>query len=145
MQIPRELVTTVLSCWVVPRSQTMPSLRLQSSSPIGMCTRPLEQGLPAGGAITGSVCCPGTCWIGHGPGRGLWSGGEHTKPNGARSTSKVFLIGGEKWPSHAISFSSVQFSRSVMSNSLQPHGWQHASLPCPSPTPRAYSNSCPLS
>ena len=38
-----------------------------------------------------------------------------------------------------------QFSRSVMSNSLQPNGLQHASLPCPSPTPRACSNSCPLS
>ena len=37
------------------------------------------------------------------------------------------------------------FSRSVMSNSLQPHGLQHARLPCPSPSPRACSNSCPLS
>ena len=37
------------------------------------------------------------------------------------------------------------FSRSVMSNSLQPHGLQHARLPCPSPTPGAGSNSCPLS
>ena len=41
--------------------------------------------------------------------------------------------------------SSVQFSHSVMSDSLRPHGLQHASLPCPSPTPRAYSNSCPSS
>ena len=32
-----------------------------------------------------------------------------------------------------------------MSDSLWPHGLQHARLPCPSPTPRAYSNSCPLS
>ena len=40
-------------------------------------------------------------------------------------------------------FSSVQFSRSVISNSLQPHGLQHTRLPCPSPTPRACSNSCP--
>ena len=40
-------------------------------------------------------------------------------------------------------FSSV--SCSVVSNSLQPHGLQHARLPCPSPTPRVYSNSCPLS
>ena len=38
------------------------------------------------------------------------------------------------------SLSSVQFSHSVMSSSLQPHG-----LHCPSPTPRACSNSCPLS
>ena len=36
-----------------------------------------------------------------------------------------------------------QFSCSVMSDSLRPHGLQHARLPCPSPTPGAYSNSCP--
>ena len=41
--------------------------------------------------------------------------------------------------------SSVQSSHSVMSDSLQPPGLQHTRLPCPSPTPRAYSNSCPLS
>ena len=40
---------------------------------------------------------------------------------------------------------SVQFSCSVMYDSLWPHGLQHTRLPCPSPTPRAYSNSCPLS
>ena len=39
----------------------------------------------------------------------------------------------------------VQFSHSVVSDSLQPHGLQHARFPCPSPAPRAYSNSCPLS
>ena len=39
----------------------------------------------------------------------------------------------------------VQFSGSVVSNSLRPHGRQHARPPCPSPTPGAYSNSCPLS
>ena len=42
-------------------------------------------------------------------------------------------------------FSSVHFSCSVMSDSLWPHGLQHARLPCPSPAPKAYSNSCPLS
>ena len=41
--------------------------------------------------------------------------------------------------------SSVQFTCSVISNSLRPHGLQHARPPCPSPTPRDYSNSCPLS
>ena len=45
----------------------------------------------------------------------------------------------------AFNISSVQFSRSVMSDSLRPHEQQHARLPCPSPTPWAYSNSCPLS
>ena len=41
--------------------------------------------------------------------------------------------------------SSVQFSCSVMFDSLRPHGPQHARPPCPSPTPGVYSNSCPLS
>ena len=41
--------------------------------------------------------------------------------------------------------SSVQFSHSVMSNSLWPHGLQHARPPCPSPTPGVHPNSCPLS
>ena len=45
----------------------------------------------------------------------------------------------------SFSLQSVQFSRSVVSDSLQHHGLHHARLPCPSPTPRVYSNSCPLS
>ena len=40
--------------------------------------------------------------------------------------------------------SSVQFSHSVVSDSLWPYGWQHTRPPCPSPTPRVYPNSCPL-
>ena len=44
-----------------------------------------------------------------------------------------------------LEFSSVQFSHLVMSSSLQPHGLQHARPPCPSPAPRAHSNSYPLS
>ena len=43
------------------------------------------------------------------------------------------------------SFSSVQFSHSVMSDSLRLHEWQHARPPCPSSTPRVYPNPCPLS
>ena len=44
-----------------------------------------------------------------------------------------------------ISFSSVQFSCSVMSDSLRPHESQHARPPCPSPTPRVHPESRPLS
>ena len=44
-----------------------------------------------------------------------------------------------------IQFSSVQFTCSVMSDSLRPHELQHARPPCPSPTPRVYPNACPLS
>ena len=46
---------------------------------------------------------------------------------------------------YPFNISSVQFSRSVMSKSLLPQGLQHTRLPCPSPTPGAYSNLCPSS
>ena len=46
---------------------------------------------------------------------------------------KIFLIS-----------NSVQFSLPIVAKSMQPHGLQHARLPCPSPTPRACSNLCPL-
>ena len=42
-------------------------------------------------------------------------------------------------------FSSVQLSRSVVSDSLRPHELKHTRPPCPSPTPGVYPNSCPLS
>ena len=42
-------------------------------------------------------------------------------------------------------FSSVEFSHSVVSDSLRPHESQHTRSPCPSPTPRVHSNPCPLS
>jgi len=51
-------------------------------------------------------------------------------------TSKMVITSGDE---------GVQFSHSVVSDSLRPRGPQHAMLPCPSPAPRTYSNSCPLS
>ena len=45
----------------------------------------------------------------------------------------------------AVQFSSVQFSRSDVSDSLRPHELQHARPPCPSPTPGVHPNSCPSS
>ena len=44
-----------------------------------------------------------------------------------------------------LAISPVQFSSSVVSDTLWCHGLQHTRLPCPSPTPRACTNSCPLS
>ena len=58
--------------------------------------------------------------------------------NWSEDSSKVLRVS-------ATIYYSVQFSCSVMSESLWPHGLQHARLPCPSPTPGACSNSCPLS
>ena len=55
------------------------------------------------------------------------------------------LVYQAKYSEISCAFSSVQFSCSVMSNSLKLHGPQHARLPCPSPTPGAYSNLCSLS
>ena len=46
---------------------------------------------------------------------------------------------------HSVQFSSVQLSRSVVSDSLRPHELQHARPPCPSPTPGVHSNSHPSS
>ena len=55
-----------------------------------------------------------------------------------------FLAYYRKWGLKS-TFSSVQFSHSVVSDSLWPHESQHASPPCPSPTPGVYSNSYPSS
>ena len=44
-----------------------------------------------------------------------------------------------------VMLSSIQFIRSVVSNSLWPHGLQHTRPPCPSPTPGVHPNACPLS
>ena len=50
-----------------------------------------------------------------------------------------------KHPFLCFEIQSVQFSRSVVSDSLRPHESQHARPPCPLPTPGVHSNSCPLS
>ena len=58
--------------------------------------------------------------------------------NAMSTISDIFTI-------YSIQFSSVQFSHSVMFDSLQPHESQHARPPCPSPTPGVHSNSRPSS
>ena len=62
-----------------------------------------------------------------------------------KGSIKLFYIGSITQISDSKTVSSIQFSHSVMSDSLQRHGLQHARLPCPSPTPPACSNSCPTS
>ena len=52
---------------------------------------------------------------------------------------------GKTWVLHFLQVASVQFSCSVVSDSLKPHGLQHTRPACPSPTPGVDSNSCPLS
>ena len=55
------------------------------------------------------------------------------------------LDSGRPWEAPSVQFHSVQFSHSVMCDSLWPHESQHTRPPCPSPTPGVYPNSCPLS
>ena len=70
----------------------------------------------------------------------------HQWCHSAISFSLLFSFYPQSFPASGTSrsqmFSSAQFSRSVMSTSFQPHGLQHARLPCPSPTPGTCSNSC---
>ena len=90
---------------------------------------------------------------------------DHLKPECTSSKSLQTINAGEgvekrepsytdggnvNWCSHyrkqyGSSCSSVQFSHSVVSDSLQPHESQHTRPPCPSPTPGVHSNSCLLS
>ena len=65
-------------------------------------------------------------------------GREEERAIGRKESKDIFY-------SLIILFLSLHFSHSVMSNSLQPHELQHTRIPCPSPTPRIHSNSCPSS
>ena len=65
---------------------------------------------------------------------------QGSNPSSLHCRSVLYHLATRKAP-----IQSIQFSHSLMSNSLQPHRLQHTRLPCPSPTPRVCSNSCPLS
>ena len=65
----------------------------------------------------------------------------YTGPGRKKLCLSVWLLDG--FLKIHLSFSSVQFNCSVVSYYVQPHGLQHTRPPCPSPTPRACSNSCP--
>ena len=71
------------------------------------------------------------------PNPGLNPGLLHCKELQGSPCGTIWYPKFQRW-----SFSSVQFSCPVMSDSLQPHGLQHARLPCPSPIPGICSNSC---
>ena len=79
--------------------------------------------------------------------KGAWQATIHRVTKGSDMT--LWLNEKTATPSRlvlrAVWFSSVQFSRSVMSDSLWPHESQHARPPCPSPIPGVHSNSCPSS
>ena len=95
--------------------------------------------------------CPLSCWcyltissyVAH-----VSSCPQSFPASGCFPMRRLFTSGGQSIELQQQSFqwiSLVQFSRSVTSNSLQPCGPQYTKPPCPSPTPRVYSNSFPLS
>ena len=105
--------------------------------------------------------CWGTCSLRSGP-VGLQTLAFDVPPASSPETLLPFLLALLPWfhsspfsvwlpPSSVfqkvakLSFNSVQFSRSVVSDSLRPHEPQHARPPCPSPTPGVYPNPCPSS
>ena len=63
----------------------------------------------------------------------------------AKQFKDIAMCGPWGKPRPRLQFSSVHFSRSVVSDSLRPHGLQHARPPCPLPMPGVYSNSSPWS
>ena len=67
------------------------------------------------------------------------------RKKGEFQVHKNVLFGLHTYAPNRLPFSSVQSRHSVMPDSFQTHGLQHARLPCPSPTPGVYSNSCTLS
>ena len=71
-----------------------------------------------------------------------WTWNNRLVPNWERSTSSLYIV--TLLFNLYAEFSPIQFSHSVMSDSLRSHGLQHARPPCPSPTPGVYSNSCTL-
>ena len=80
---------------------------------------------------------------------------EHGKKKNNTQLWQFFTVRLQFWKPQQLRFNDPEFgetfqellfcSRSVVSDSLGPHGLQHARLPCPSPSPRACSNSCPFS
>ena len=76
--------------------------------------------------------------------RCCWNVDHTLRTTGPRPRAQLVSTEKNAQPENLVKFS-VQFSRSVMSDSLRSHGLQHARPPCPSPIPRACSNSCPLS
>ena len=74
-----------------------------------------------------------------------WLGEGNGNPFQCSSLGNPMDRGGWQSTAHRVAKSRTQFSHWVVSDSLRPHGLQHARPPCPSPTPGVYSNSCPLS
>ena len=68
--------------------------------------------------------------------------GSGSSPGVGWQLTPVFLLGEFHKQRRLVGYSPVQFSRSVIWDSLRPHGLQHARLPCPSLSPGVCSNSC---
>ena len=111
---------------------------------------PVFLGFPGGSDGNESICNAGD--LGLIPGLGRSPGGGHgnplqysdlENPHGQRSLASYSSFVQEMMRTFYVLFVSVQFSRSVVSDSLGPHEPQHTRPPCPSPTPGVHPNTCP--
>ena len=75
----------------------------------------------------------------------ILGGSKITTDDDCSHEIKRRLLLGRKVMTNLVQFSSVQFSRSVVPDSLRPYELQHARTPCPSPTAGVHSDSCPSS
>ena len=109
---------------------------------------PVLLGFPSGWAGKETACNLGDLgWIlglGRCPGEGKGYPLQHSGLENSKDCI-VHVVAKSQTQLSNFHFTSVQFSRSVVSDSLWPHEPQHARPPCPSPTPRVYPNSRPLS
>ena len=98
-----------------------------------------------GGHFPGGPVAEGLCSQCSGPRFDPWSGNQvpHATTKSLHAVTERSHMPQQR--SYVLQLNPVQFSCSVVSDFLWPHGLQHARPPCPSPTPRVYSNSRPLS
>ena len=101
--------------------------------------------LPCDSAGKESVCNVGDLGSITGLGRSPGEGNGYPLQYSGLENSMDCIVRGVAKSQTQLSHFHFQFSHSVVSESLQPHGLQHTRFPCPSPTPGASSNSCPLS
>ena len=132
----------IISCWFHKEIEPQESYVTQAVKPQSLHVHPLVEicRLNLAKIFSRFLLSTNSCILRAGLLTALWPAVNYVSECVNRSQGCMPILGKVR-----NTFSSVQFSHSVVSDSLQPHGPQHAKPPCPSPTPGAYPNSCPLS
>ena len=118
-----------------------------------LCLGPEEVFLDFDGIVVPCLAEPPTCRQANGVVEKRSSSSSSSRPGGGAAPQSTTLPcltllqcrTGRSWSRAVECIQSVQFSRSIVSDSLWPHGLQRARPPCPSPIPKVHLNPCPLS